>query len=311
LVFLLLFIVGATAFLFYFKYLLRAPTNNITKEIKVEDGESKAEIALALESKGLIKSSWALLLYLKFKQINLQAGDYMIPGGLTTPQVAEILKEKSHQVIWITIPEGWRREQIAVNLNTKLGLSVEEFLEKTENLEGKLFPDTFKLSDQPTVDEVAKKMTDDYETRTKDLLLTEKQLILASIVEREAGNDVDRPLIAGVFANRMKIGMKLESNPTVEFQKDSNNYPESDIMNYKFWRVLVSGDVKNTAGPYNTYTYADLPPGPICNPGIKSIEAVQSPVEHDYMYFIYGNDGKLYLAKTQTEHLSNVNKYLR
>ncbi len=311
LVFLLLFIVVVFAFLFYFRQQIGKPVGSSDHkvEVKIVAGQSSTEIANNLESKGVINSSWSFRLYLKFKKLALKTGDYLIPANSTEVQVADIFSTGSHQVIKVTIPEGWRAEQIAAYLYDKAKIDPAEFLAKTKNLDGKLFPDTYDLSDTPTADEVITKMVDDYNIRTTGLVVNDNILSIASIVEREAANDADRAAIAGVFINRQKIGMKFESDVTVEFQKDTNNYPSFGINNYRFWRALLSGETKTVVGPYNTYLYSGIP-GPICNPGLASIEATLNPTPSSYYFFIYGNDGKLHLAKTQAEQNANITKYL-
>ncbi|MCX6810569.1 MAG: endolytic transglycosylase MltG [Candidatus Berkelbacteria bacterium] len=309
-VFLFIFIVLVFAFLFYFRQQIDKPASSSnTKEIKITDGQSSAQISDNLSSKYLINSSWSFRLYLKFKKLTIKTGDYLIPANLNEVQIAEILSKGDHQVIKITIPEGWRAEQIAAYLFDKAKIDPTEFLAKVKDLDGKLFPDTYELTDKPTADEVIAKMTDDYNARTAGLDPSDNVLSIASIVEREAANDADRAVIAGVFINRQKIDMKFESDVTVQFQKDSNNYSSVGVLNYKFWRALASGDTKTISGSYNTYLYAGIP-GPICNPGLASIKATLNPATHNYYYFIYGKDGKLYLAKTQAEQQANVNKYL-
>lgn len=299
------------AFLFYFRFLINeyARDDGYEVEIKISSGESVSQIASDLESKGIIKSTLAFRLYVRFKQINIKTGDYLIPNSDNIIQVAEILSKGDHQIIRITITEGWRVEQIAQYLYEHAKIDPTEFLSKTKDLDGKLFPDTYDLTDKPTADEVIGKMTDDYNSRIEGLNVTDDVLALASVVEREAAGDADRANIAGVFANRKKIGMKFESDVTVQYQKDSNNFPAVGALNYKFWRALDSGDTKRIIGPYNTYLYDGIP-GPICNPGLASIKAAVSPATHNYYYFIYGKDGKFYMAKTGAEHQSNVNKYL-
>lgn len=192
----------------------------------------------------------------------------------------------------------------------KAEIDPDEFMLKTKDLEGKLFPDTYNLTDEPTADEVIRKMTDDYDARTLGLSVSSDALIIASIVEREAANDADRANVAGVFINRQKIGMRYESDVTVQYQKDTNDYPSAGLQGVKFWRAILPGDNKKTAGPYNTYLNSGLPPTPICNPGLKSIEATLTPANHGYYFFIYGTDGKLYLAKTQAEQNTNIVKHL-
>ena len=280
-------------------------------EIKIEDGDKTVEIAEKLADKSVIKSKYVFYYYVKFSGKSIKAGDYLLPKNLNMIEVAKILSNGEKQVQKMVIPEGWRREQIAQYISEHFGLSAPEFLTKTAKLEGKLFPDTYDISDEPTVDEIVSKMSDDYATRTAGLNVTEGDLILASMVEREAGDDSQRAGIAGVFMNRINVGMKLESNPTVQYQKDSNNYPKVGVLNYKFWQSLVAGDVKNTAGPNNTYLIPSFPETPICNPGLASIKAALNPEKSDYYYFISDDSGGIHYAKTAAEHQANINKYLK
>jgi UPF0755 protein len=134
--------------------------------------------------------------------------------------------------------------------------------------------------------------------------------VLASIVEREAADDSERADIAGVFANRLKVGMKLEADPTVQYQKDSNNYPRIGLISYIFWQKLEIGDLRGIQGPFNTYLKSGLPPTPICNPSLKSIEAAVNPSRHDYYYFLHGSDGTIHFSKNEAEHNRKKAEYL-
>lgn len=280
-------------------------------EIKIEEGDKTVKIAEKLADKEIIPSKYVFYYYIKFGGKSIKAGDYLLPKNLNIIQIANILSNGDKQVQKMVIPEGWRREQIAQYVSEHFGLSADEFLAKTTKLEGKLFPDTYEITDEPTVDEIVTKMSDDYATRTAGLNVTEGDLILASMIEREAGNDSQRAGIAGVFINRINAGIKLESNPTVQYQKDSNNYSKVGVLNYKFWQELSAGDVKNTTGPNNTYLIPSFPETPICNPGLASIKAALSPEDNDYYYFISDDAGEIHYAKTAAEHQANINKYLK
>lgn len=285
--------------------------SNKKVEIKITEGESSTSVANRLQLKGLVNSKWSFYIYLKFKEKSVKPGDYLLPTNLTIIQISDILHNRQNQIIKITIPEGWRREQIAQRLLEEAKIPINDFLTATTDLEGKLFPDTFSLTDKPTVDEAVKKMTDDFDSRTAGMSISSDTLILASIVEREAGEDSERADIAGVFANRLAKGMKLEADPTVQYQKESDNYPKVGVLGFKFWQKLAIGDIKNIKGPFSTYQNPGLPPAPICNPGIKSIEAALSPSKHNYIYFLHGTDGKIYFAATEAEHNANKAKYLK
>ena len=312
-IFLFVFILAIASFLLYFKWQISRTMAGSGKkmEVKIEKGESTPEIAENLEGKNLITSKTVFYLYMKFKEKTIKAGDYLLPNNLSIVQIAGILENSEHQVKKTIIPEGWRNEQIAVYLSQHAELPPDEFLVAAKGNEGKLFPDTYDLTDEPTVSEVIGKMSDDYNKRTASLEVSEDTLILASIVEREAANDAERADIAGVFANRLKLGMKLEADPTVQYQKDTNNYPSAELLNFKFWQKLESGDFKKIQGAYNTYQNLGLPPAPICNPGLASIKAALSPSKHNYYYFFHDADGKIYFSTTQAEQTTKEKLYLK
>jgi UPF0755 protein len=180
-------------------------------------------------------------------------------------------------------------------------------------LEGKIFPDTFYLNPRMTASEVVKMMTDDYDTRTAGLDVSDDALVLASIVEREAANDTDRGIIAGIYTNRIKTGMKLQSDPTVEYGRDTNNIADISIaekMAYSFWKSAKTVEFTSVVSVFNTYQISGLPSKAICNPGLKSIEAALNPTPSGYYFFLYGTDGKIHPSKTRVEHEVAVNKYM-
>jgi UPF0755 protein len=156
-------------------------------------------------------------------------------------------------------------------------------------------------------------MTKDYENRTSGMTVTNKDLIIASIVEREANNETERPIIAGIYKNRLNSGMKMQSDPTVEFAKDNLalvNLTFSEQKNYKFWKAITNADFLTVNDPYNTYITTGLPPGPICNPGIASIDATINSTSSNYYYFIVAN-GQVYGATTYAQHEANIKKYMK
>ena len=197
--------------------------------------------------------------------------------------------------ISITVIEGKRREEIAMLLDAAGVTSKTAFLQASQTHEGYLFPDTYRFFKDTPAKDVVQTMLTDFNNRTKDYSISKEQLILASIVEREASNDLERATIAGVYANRLAISMKLEADPTVQYAKDS----ESNTSTY--WGPITRADYLSVLSPYNTSRIPGLPPGPIANPGIKSIRAAINPAKHDYLYFFHRN-GKIVLSKTLQEH---------
>jgi UPF0755 protein len=204
--------------------------------------------------------------------------------------------------ISVTIVEGKRREEIAAQLAAAGVTSYTSFLKASEGKEGQLFPDTYRFFPNTDAFEVVAALTVNHQTKAGDLGATADQLTLASIIEREAINDAERPIIAGVYQNRINRGMTLDADPTVQYGKDSNAYVRfPEPPSFSFWGTITRADYRGVISPYNTYLYPGLPPTPICNPGRKSIQAAITPTKHDYLFFAHRN-GELLLSKTLLEH---------
>ena len=208
--------------------------------------------------------------------------------------------------IFVTIPEGFSIKDIDLRLYEKNLISQKgDFLNFAKDYEGFLFPDTYSFYTGITVDEIVRIMNDrfkavlpkDFDTKAMDIGFTERQIVtLASIVEKEVKFDKDRPLAASVFINRMKIDMPLEADSTILYL----------LPEHKEW---LSDDDYKINSPYNTYLNKGLPPGPICNPSIKSIEAVLDAPESPYYFFITKPDGEAIFEKTLEEHNRDLLKY--
>lgn len=181
-----------------------------------------------------------------------------------------------------------------------------------EGLEGFLFPDTYEFPVDATPAAIVDAMLRDFDSRvTPDLrralaahgLSFYEAMILASIVEREAVVPTERPTIAGVFLQRMDKGMYLQADPTVSYAKGF------DATANRWWTPMLEEDSKEIDSPYNTFLYPGLTPGPICSPGLSSIEAVARPTATRYLYFVSKGDGSHAFAETFEEHLENMRKY--
>lgn len=225
--------------------------------------------------------------------------------------------------ISITVPEGYRREQIAALLEDKGVTSADDFMTATDGDEGKLFPDTYLFYPGATANSVRQKFIDNYNTKLASLgTVTKNQLIIASIVEREAKQDSDRPGIAGVYYNRLSAGFNLGADPTVQYAKETlaltaalkevKTVAERSavIKDFKFWQPITRADYSAVESEYNTYKVVGLPPTPICNPGLASINAAVKPATSEYYYFLTGSDGQTYYAKTLEEHNRNKAAHL-
>ena len=135
-------------------------------------------------------------------------------------------------------------------------------------------------------------------------------MTLASIVEREAKNDDERAKIAAVYQNRANQNMLLQADPTIRYGLDTQTYLKNKSLDFEFWAPLTRADINNLNSPFNTYKQKGYPPAPICNPGIKSIEAAKNPEPNfDYLFFFHDKNGQIHFSKTYEEHLSNIQKF--
>ncbi len=291
-------------------YLVNAQLNKDNVKItdyqifEIAKGTSTRTIAANLEGRGIIKSKLIFLIGVKLSKQSLNYGYYQIEPKASIAGVIATLGGNGTKVEKITIPEGFRTEQIAQVLVSKGILKYDDFMTAAKGKEGKLFPENYFFSPKMPVGKIVSTMTDNYDSKVKTLKMTDETLIIASIVEREAINDTERALIAGVYKNRLAINMQLEADPTVQYGRDVNNLailPTADKLTYKFWKPVTLSDYNSIKSDYNTYLIAALPPTPICNPGIKSIEATINYQKHKYLFFLQ-NDGQIFPSETISQH---------
>ncbi|MFA4996023.1 MAG: endolytic transglycosylase MltG [Patescibacteria group bacterium] len=305
--FLVLLIFSITGFLFYLNWIVHTPVAKGSSEYKiveVKKGEGTFQIAQKLKNKNLVASDWVFYLNAKIKSGSLSVGYYNLSPSMTMLDIYNKISSGDTNIVKVTIPEGYRTEQIAQVLNEKSVTNYESFMEAAKKYEGKLFPDTYFFPTGMSDTDIVKTMTDDFSERTKDLNVTNEDLVIASIVERETIKDNERPLIAGVYKNRIVKSMKLEADPTVQYGKDNlsvKSLSGDELLNFKFWQPITSADYKTVDSSYNTYLISGLPPTPICNPGIKSIEAAINYGKHNYIYFLQ-NGGQIYPSETLSQH---------
>lgn len=290
-----------------------------SRVVEIPEGATFKEVASILENSGIIhKRNWFLAWgkLLNYSR-NIKSGEYRLSSSMPPIKVLNILTRGVIIMHPITIPEGYTAKQIAALLSRKGIVESKKFLACVNDpqvlkkyglpgptLEGYLYPDTYHFARNMDASKVIDAMVTrfrqvikPYKERLRDLSMDLKDLItLASIVEKETGVQKERPLIASVFLNRLKRGMRLESDPTVIYGlKDfDGNLTRKDLA-------------KQT--PYNTYVIRGLPPGPIANPGIEAIKAVLYPAKTEYLYFVSKNDGSHYFSKTLEEHNRAVNIY--
>ena len=289
------------------------------KTIVVREGMHLREVSGILEKEGLVKNSTAFLLLAKINGYSrmIKAGEYILNPAMSPGRILEIITRGEVISHIVTIPEGYCLEQIADVLSVNGIIDREKFLAyalvdgvernygiEGPGLEGYLYPDTYQfakgLNAGAIVDAMVKRfreITRQFEQKVTESGMTLNEIVtLASIVEKETGKASERPLIASVFLNRIKKRMRLESDPTVIYgiKNFSGNLKKRDLKTYT---------------PYNTYVIRGLPPGPISNPGVDSINAVLYPADTNYLYFVSKNDGSHHFSNNLKEHNQAVYTY--
>jgi len=299
---------------FFIRNNLRPVNSDSTNKIFiVESGQSILTIGKNLEQKKLIKNHYSFLVYVFLTGQNkkIQSGTYRLSSSLTTPEIIKKLTTGGIADYWLKIIDGSRIEEVALLFPQGLPFSNQDFLIKVKSKEGYLFPDSYLIPEYYTADQIISLIQNNFDQKfakakeNSKTLLTDKQvLVLASLLEREGKSLESKKMIAGILINRFNINMALQLDATVQYVRDNQTKNIS-----KYWQPVSKSDF-SIDSPYNTYKNPGLPPKPICSPGYNSLYAAFHPTESDYLYYITGNDGKMYYAKTLEEHNSNIAKYL-
>lgn len=330
------------------------PANaNATSSISfvIQSGETGAQIADALQAKGLIRNALAFRIWARIKGLDtqLQAGAYNLSPSMTIDQIIALLLHAQPDAVPVIVLEGWRLEQIANQFAhndpaypplTKF--NEQDFLKYVmhpnqfpgaanfpilkdippgNSMEGFLFPDTYLIPVNATAQDVIGIMLNEFTSKVQqnhlDTLAKQNKLsvyqmvILASIVQREALFDNDRPLVASVYWNRIykpnaETVSELDADPTVQYARDSQPGTK------KYWTPLqAAGRSVLPDSPWNTYTHPGFPPTPICSPGLASLLAAAAPPSTPYYFFLSKADGHNVYAKTNAEFLADEQKYLQ
>lgn len=309
--FLIIFLVVSSAIFVYTKTLF-APvsTNNESVDFLITKGSSVAQIGNNLEKTKLIRSGVLFKFYVQITNNTnkIQAGEFQLSQNMSLSQILAELK-KGPKEVWVTIPEGLRREEVALKFMNTLGKDGEfanEFLTISQGKEGYLFPDTYLFPKTATATQIINKMVTTFDKKINDV--TFEQVIVASMLERETFSDSEKPLVAGVLYKRLENGWPLQIDATLQYAKDSLNCKNN--LNCDFWKPIYSED-KDINSLFNTYKNLGLPPSPIASPGLSSLKASINPEISEYWYYIHDNDGKIHFARTLEEHNANISKYLR
>ncbi len=306
-----------------------AGTDDTPVTFVVEPGETAVDIAARLEESNLVSDAELFRRYAQYHEMDahIEVGEFTLRQTMTIPQVAEALQLGLRPEQTLLVQEGLRLEQIAAVVAAQTDIAELDFLELVTTgwrdagfgysflaelppgatLEGFLLPETYRLAEEATAIDVLTRMLETFETRVTPEMraaaagrgLSVYQLVtLASIVEREAVLGDERPLIAGVYHNRVVNGWFLNADPTIQYAMNQAG---------DWWPVLMLADLEFES-PYNTYRNVGLPPGPICNPGLETIQASAYPTDTEYFFFLADctkNDGSHLFAITSEEHNNN------
>jgi len=305
-----------------FLHVVRSPSfpEATPKIVIIPQGYGVAEIARLLGREQIVRYPilFEILVLIHRNQTRLQAGEYRLAGAEPPLAVMDKLVRGEVLIHRVTVPEGWTVRQIAELLAGEGLVDRERFLRlasdgpwaarlglEASSLEGYLFPETYYFHRGLTAEQIAEKMVATFHSnftpsdvaRARELGMTPHQVVtLASLIEKETSLPAERPLVSGVFHNRLRRGMKLQSDPTIIYALDDfdGNLTDEDL-------ALDS--------PYNTYRYAGLPPGPIANPGEAALQAALYPADCPYLYFVSKNDGSHHFSTNLSEQNRAVRRY--
>lgn len=301
---------------------VRNPGETVTVHIK--PGQSFAQIAASLEEKEVIDNPRILqLLATSFGlSTNLRAGEYELNTGWSRLEILRTLASGSHILYTLRIPEGlswWKTARTAAQsgLTTYADFKktvhnhdlLSEFNIPADTAEGYLFPETYHLPrpEENQAEPIIRVMLQEFQDQIKTIIQPHEQpdpqkihdlVTLASLVEKETGQPSERRTVAGVFANRLQRGMRLQCDPTVIYG-----------LGRDFDGNLTRKHLQDSSNPYNTYAHAGLPPGPICSPGLDSLRAAKDPEDHKYLYFVSKGDGSHHFSRSLEEHNRAVRRY--
>lgn len=293
-------------------------------ELSIPEGASVLSIGRQLDSAGLIDHPRLFAAYVRWKgaEAGLKAGRYVLAGGSSYGELLRVLRTGEVVTTPLTVPEGLTVPEVATRIAAYAGQPADSVLALLGDtawvrqlglpgptFEGYLFPETYRFAEGIGPRFIISTMVERYRdfwgeeerARAEALGLDEREVVtLASIVEEEARIPDERPVIAEVYLNRLEIGMALQADPTVQYALQE---PRAR---------LLFRDIEAVADhPYNTYTHAGLPPGPIASPGAAALRATLEPAEHDFLFFVARPDGSHEFTRTAREHVNAVNRIRR
>ena len=325
----ILVIILVAEYFFYFRHQVYYSQGSYPGEkiIEITEGEKTTQIAQRLEDEGFISQKIYFYYYLKTTGLTsgIMPGEYQLSGTMTIPEIISVITNVKKKFVRVTFPEGFTMKQMAERLNAN-DLPGDDFLQIAENpnemqnrysylqddsiktLEGYLFPDTYFFKQDAEAKDIIGRMLDTFDQKfdaeMREKIATDGKnisdvIVMASMVEKEVQTPEDMKIAAGIFWNRLAIGQRLQSDAPLSYILDDNidSHGAADLA---------------YDSPYNTYRYAGLPPGPICNPGKNALLAAIYPTESPYNYFLtatVNGEKKVVYSKTFEEHVANKRKY--
>lgn len=293
------------------------------KLIQIERGSSKRDIARQLEREGIISHRTPMLIYLWLvrRGATLKAGEYLFAGPASQLEVCDKLIRGEAYLHRVTVPEGLTLSETAAEIASSGLVALESLLQamldpapvlhidpQAKDLEGYLFPETYYFPRGVTARDMMRAMVARFEQvfdqelrrRSREAGLSIREaVILASLVEKETAREEERPLVAAVFLNRLRSGLRLECDPTIIYA----------LTRKGLYRGQLSKKDLLFESPYNTYLNPGLPPGPICSPGLSSLRATLYPADTRFLYFVSKNDGTHFFSEDYRQHQRAVAKY--
>lgn len=305
-----LFVVMGILFVFCFFYFNTPRIVSYPVSVSFESGETLRDLSSELEEKGVVRSGEAfeILFHISGNEEKIQAGEYYFDRPHLLNEVIDriVSGDFGVPVFKTTFPEGLDHFEMSEIISSKFGEGVaSEFSSLSSEKEGYLFPDTYFLPKNSSALAILEKLENNFLKKTNSLKIEaeakgldwEEVIVLASIIEEEASGKGDREMISGILQKRISKGIRLQADATVF---------------YGMKVAGIEGDFDSDFdSEYNTYQHSGLPPKPITNPGILSIEAAINPKYSDYLYYLHDKEGNVYYAKTYDEHRANINKYLK
>jgi UPF0755 protein len=292
----------------YWKAELKPLSNDTTtKKILIEKGKSVTDIAAILKEENLIKSEFIFKVFVRQSGRVLSAGTFELSPSMSVDEITKVLSGQPNEA-WVTLIEGWRKEEMAEELEAELKIDKGAFLKLSK--EGYMFPDTYLFPRDVTAEQVVKALKTNFDQKyTGELrakirakgLSEDEGVILASIVEREGRSQKVRTEIAGILLKRLNIDMGLNVDASLQYALGYQQQEKS------WWKRHLSSEDKKIESPFNTYRYRGLPPTPICNPSVSSLQAVaDANPKTPYLYYYHDSKGNSHYATTLEEHNENV-----